>query len=145
MLRAAGAQVDTPEAGGEPNVWRVTPSALLGRDLAVEPDLSNAQPFLAAALVTGGRVTIPDWPERTTQPGDALREIFTEMGGSCELTSAGLTFTGGGRDPRHRRGPRRRRRADARASRRSRPWPTPSRCCAASPTCGCTRRTGWPR
>ncbi|MCP9957382.1 3-phosphoshikimate 1-carboxyvinyltransferase [Streptomyces sudanensis] len=97
MLRAVGAQVDEPETGGEPNVWRVSPSALLGRDLVVEPDLSNAQPFLAAALVTGGRVTIPDWPARTTQPGDALREIFTEMGGSCELTDAGLTFTGSGR------------------------------------------------
>ncbi|KFK91089.1 3-phosphoshikimate 1-carboxyvinyltransferase [Streptomyces sp. JS01] len=97
MLRAVGAQVDEPETGGEPNVWRVSPSALLGRDLTIEPDLSNAQPFLAAALVTGGRVTIPDWPERTTQPGDALREIFTAMGGSCELTERGLTFTGTGR------------------------------------------------
>ncbi|WP_069815608.1 3-phosphoshikimate 1-carboxyvinyltransferase [Streptomyces sp. TP-A0874] len=96
MLRAAGAAVDSPDSGGEPNVWRVAPSALLGRDLIVEPDLSNAQPFLAAALVTGGRVTIPDWPAHTTQPGDALREIFTEMGGSCELTESGLTFTGSG-------------------------------------------------
>ncbi len=96
MLRAAGAQVDTPEAGGEKNVWRVAPSALLGRDMVVEPDLSNAQPFLAAALITGGTVTIPDWPHRTTQPGDELRRIFTEMGGSCELTDAGLVFTGTG-------------------------------------------------
>ena len=97
MLRAAGAQVDTPESGGERDVWRVTHGALLGRDLVVEPDLSNAQPFLAAALLTGGQVTIPDWPARTTQPGDALREIFTTMGGSCELTERGLTFTGSGR------------------------------------------------
>ncbi|WEH39769.1 3-phosphoshikimate 1-carboxyvinyltransferase [Streptomyces sp. NBC_01218] len=97
MLRAVGAQVDEPETGGEPDVWRVAPSALLGRDLTVEPDLSNAQPFLAAALVTGGRVTVRDWPERTTQPGDALRELFTAMGGSCELTPQGLTFTGSGR------------------------------------------------
>lgn len=96
MLRAVGAQVDTPESGGEPNVWRVTPGALLGRDLTVEPDLSNAQPFLAAALVTGGKVVIPDWPSRTTQPGDRLREIFTDMGGSCELTDFGLVFTGSG-------------------------------------------------
>jgi 3-phosphoshikimate 1-carboxyvinyltransferase len=96
MLRAVGAQVDTPESGGEPNVWRVTPGALLGRDLTIEPDLSNAQPFLAAALVTAGTVVIPDWPERTTQPGDRLREIFTEMGGSCELTERGLEFTGSG-------------------------------------------------
>jgi 3-phosphoshikimate 1-carboxyvinyltransferase len=101
MLRAVGAQVDEPETGGEPDVWRVSPSAVLGRDLTVEPDLSNAQPFLAAALITGGRVTVPDWPERTTQPGDALRGIFTEMGGSCEFTATadgmGLTFTGTGR------------------------------------------------
>ncbi|MEU3600088.1 3-phosphoshikimate 1-carboxyvinyltransferase [Streptomyces sp. NPDC006798] len=97
MLRSVGAQVDEPETGGEPNVWRVSPSALLGRDLTIEPDLSNAQPFLAAALITGGRVTVRDWPERTTQPGDALRRIFTEMGGSCELTDHGLVFTGGGR------------------------------------------------
>ncbi|MEU1072295.1 MULTISPECIES: 3-phosphoshikimate 1-carboxyvinyltransferase [unclassified Streptomyces] len=96
MLRSVGAQVDEPETGGEPNVWRVSPSALLGRDLTVEPDLSNAQPFLAAALITGGRVTIPDWPERTTQPGDQLRRIFTEMGGSCELTERGLVFAGSG-------------------------------------------------
>jgi 3-phosphoshikimate 1-carboxyvinyltransferase len=97
MLRAAGAQVDAPEDGGEPNVWRVAPCALLGRDMVIEPDLSNAAPFLAAALVTGGRVTVPDWPERTTQPGDALREIFTQMGGSCELTHGGLTMSGTGR------------------------------------------------
>uniref|UniRef100_UPI0015F020F1 3-phosphoshikimate 1-carboxyvinyltransferase n=1 Tax=Streptomyces phytophilus TaxID=722715 RepID=UPI0015F020F1 len=98
MLRAAGAEVEAPEDGGEPNVWRVAPGALRGRDLTVEPDLSNAQPFLAAALLTGGRVTIRDWPRRTTQPGDALRAIFTEMGGSCELVTTAdgtdLVFTG---------------------------------------------------
>jgi 3-phosphoshikimate 1-carboxyvinyltransferase len=97
MLRRAGAQVDSPDGGGERDVWRVAPSALLGRDLTVEPDLSNAAPFLAAALVTGGRVTVPDWPEHTTQPGDALREIFTLMGGRCEFDDAGLTFHGTGR------------------------------------------------
>ncbi|WP_042405341.1 3-phosphoshikimate 1-carboxyvinyltransferase [Streptacidiphilus carbonis] len=97
MLRAAGAQVDAPEDGGEPDVWRVTPGALLGRDLVVEPDLSNAAPFLAAALVTAGTVTVRDWPERTSQPGDQLRGLFTRMGGSCEATPEGLRFTGSGR------------------------------------------------
>ncbi|GHH84715.1 3-phosphoshikimate 1-carboxyvinyltransferase [Streptomyces capitiformicae] len=96
MLRAVGAQVDTPESGGEPNVWRVTPGALLGRDITIEPDLSNAQLFLAAALVTGGKVVIPDWLAHTTQPGDALRDIFTQMGGSYELTEKRLEFTGSG-------------------------------------------------
>lgn len=144
MLRSVGAQVDTPEAGGEPNVWRVTPGALLGRDLVVEPDLSNAQPFLAAALVTGGRVTIPDWPEHTTQPGDALREIFTTMGGSCELTEQGLTFTGSGQIHG----------IDVDLSEVGELTPgiaavaaladSPPRC-AAWRICGSTRPTGWPR
>lgn len=97
MLRAAGAQVDAPEDGGEPDVWRVAPGALLGRDLVVEPDLSNAAPFLAAALVTGGTVTVPDWPARTAQPGDRLRELLGAMGGQAELTDEGLRFTGTGR------------------------------------------------
>jgi 3-phosphoshikimate 1-carboxyvinyltransferase len=97
MLRKAGAKVDAPQDGGAANVWRVAAGALLGRDLTVEPDLSNAAPFLAAALVTGGRVTVPGWPLRTTQAGDALRDLFTRMGGSCELTDRGLTFTGSGR------------------------------------------------
>ncbi|MEE4543218.1 3-phosphoshikimate 1-carboxyvinyltransferase [Streptomyces sp. V4-01] len=97
MLRKAGAKVDAPQDGGAANVWRVATGALLGRDLTVEPDLSNAAPFLAAALVTGGRVTVPGWPRRTTQPGDALRDLFTRMGGSCELTDRGLVLTGSGR------------------------------------------------
>ncbi|MFJ8042992.1 3-phosphoshikimate 1-carboxyvinyltransferase [Kitasatospora sp. NPDC096147] len=96
MLRKAGAQVDAPEDGGEKDVWRVTPGALIGRDLVVEPDLSNAAPFFAAALVTGGRVTVRDWPRHTYQPGDQLRDLYTRMGGSCAFTDEGLTFTGTG-------------------------------------------------
>ncbi|MER8183636.1 3-phosphoshikimate 1-carboxyvinyltransferase [Kitasatospora sp. NPDC094015] len=97
MVRKAGGQVDAPEDGGEKDVWRVTPGALIGRDLVVEPDLSNAAPFFAAALVTGGRVAVRDWPRHTYQPGDQLREIYTRMGGSCRFTDEGLEFTGTGR------------------------------------------------
>ena len=97
MLRLAGVQVDAPEDGGEKDVWRVTPGALLGRDMVVEPDLSNAAPFFAAALVTGGRVTVRDWPRHTSQPGDQLRDIYTQMGGSCRFVQEGLEFTGTGR------------------------------------------------
>ncbi|MFF0296971.1 3-phosphoshikimate 1-carboxyvinyltransferase [Kitasatospora sp. NPDC004614] len=97
MIRKAGGQVDAPEDGGEKDIWRVTPGALLGRDLVVEPDLSNAAPFFAAALATGGRVVVRDWPKHTYQPGDQLREIYTAMGGSCQFTDEGLEFTGTGK------------------------------------------------
>jgi 3-phosphoshikimate 1-carboxyvinyltransferase len=80
MLRATGVAVDD----SEPDVWRVAPGPIAARDMTVEPDLSNAAPFLAAALVTGGTVTIPGWPLTTTQAGDALRDLLTQM--SAEVT-----------------------------------------------------------
>jgi 3-phosphoshikimate 1-carboxyvinyltransferase len=92
QLRLHGVEVDDTDA----NRWRVLPSDIHAVDVPVEPDLSNAAPFVAAALVTGGRVTVPGWPARTTQAGDALREIVTLMGGTAELTDEGLTVTGTG-------------------------------------------------
>ena len=89
-LRLHGVQVDA----SEPDRWRVLPSQVRAVDVPVEPDLSNAAPFVAAALVTGGRVTVRDWPASTTQPGDALREIVALMGGTAELTDEGLVVTG---------------------------------------------------
>ncbi len=92
QLRLHGVQVDD----SDPNRWRVLPGDVRAVDVPVEPDLSNAAPFVAAALVTGGRVTIRDWPRSTTQAGDALREIVTLMGGAAELTDEGLTVSGDG-------------------------------------------------
>jgi 3-phosphoshikimate 1-carboxyvinyltransferase len=92
MLRAAGATVDD----SEPDVWVVEPGPLAGRAWQVEPDLSGAAPFLAAALVTGGEVTVPGWPAATTQPGDQLRSLLEGLGASCTLTADGLTVRGTG-------------------------------------------------
>ncbi len=61
----------------------------------VEPDVVNSGPFLAAALVTGGTVTIRDWPVRTSQPARCWI-LLTTLGGRCEVTSGGLTVTGTG-------------------------------------------------
>lgn len=92
MLRDAGVAVDD----SEPERWAVRRAAIRPLDLTIEPDLSNAGPFLAAALVTGGRVTVADWPSRTTQPGDRLREILALMGARVELGPDGLAVTGTG-------------------------------------------------
>ena len=86
MLRAAGATVED-EA---PQRWHVAPGPLSARDIDVVPDLSNAAPFLAAALVTGGSVTVPGWPSTTTQPGDQLRGLLARMGAECRVSPAGL-------------------------------------------------------
>ncbi len=92
MLREAGVAVDDSEQ----DVWRVAPGPVKTSEIAVEPDLSNAAPFLAAALIAGGRVTVADWPRRTTQPGDALRGLFARMGGEVSFGDAGLTLRGTG-------------------------------------------------
>jgi 3-phosphoshikimate 1-carboxyvinyltransferase len=91
-LRDAGVVVDD----AEPNTWRVEPSEISSLDVLIEPDLSNGGPFLAAALVTAGRVRVPDWPQHTTQAGDALRDILDGMGADVSLDRSGLTVTGTG-------------------------------------------------
>jgi 3-phosphoshikimate 1-carboxyvinyltransferase len=92
MLRDFGATVHVDKKAQS---WRVEPGTLRGQDFVIEPDLSNASPFLSIAMVCGGSITIADWPKNTTQPGDQLREIFTQMGARVEFTSEGLTLTGG--------------------------------------------------
>ncbi|WP_349829525.1 3-phosphoshikimate 1-carboxyvinyltransferase [Brevibacterium litoralis] len=90
VLADAGVLVEEPE----PHHWVVEPGRPRGLDVVVEPDLSNAATFLAAALVTGGTVHVPDWPVHTTQAGDAFRDIAQAFGGSWELDGRGLTVTG---------------------------------------------------
>jgi 3-phosphoshikimate 1-carboxyvinyltransferase len=100
MLWARGAAVDD----SAPDVWRVAPGPLRGGESVIEPDLSNAAQFLGAALVTGGRVTVPDWPAATTQPGDALRGLLAAMGAEVSYEPGGLTMRGTGTFPGSFRG-----------------------------------------
>jgi 3-phosphoshikimate 1-carboxyvinyltransferase len=95
MLRDAGASVEVG-AGSRPDHWLVSPGRLDLGDFTVEPDLSNAGPFLAAALVTGGSVTIRDWPEDSLQAADGILDVITRLGGSVSAGDAGLTVTGSG-------------------------------------------------
>ena len=90
MLRQHGVEVDDADA----NRWAVAPGPVRALDHDIEPDLSNAAPFLALGAATGGRVTVTDWPASTTQPGDELREILTLMGCEVTLSDGDLTVVG---------------------------------------------------
>jgi 3-phosphoshikimate 1-carboxyvinyltransferase len=91
-LREVGVVVDDSRDG----IWEVTPGPISARDTRVEPDLSNAAPFLAAALVAGGTVRIPGWPATTTQPGAMVPELLERMGGTASLDGDVLTVSGTG-------------------------------------------------
>jgi len=93
MLRDFGAQVTVDKSAQS---WSVAAGKLSGFDLIIEPDLSNAAPFLSIAMVCGGSITIADWPKETTQPGDQLRAILTQMGAQVSFSADGLTITGTG-------------------------------------------------
>ncbi|MGH3915604.1 MAG: 3-phosphoshikimate 1-carboxyvinyltransferase [Pseudonocardiaceae bacterium] len=90
MLTERGVAVDTDGA----TWWRVASGPVAGGDFDIEPDLSNATVFLAAAAATGGRVSVPGWPLHTAQAGDAIRPLLSEMGCAVNLDERGLTVTG---------------------------------------------------
>ncbi len=96
MLRQFGAKVDVSDPNSGSYQWQVYPGELTGLDLVIEPDLSNAAPFMSAAMICGGSVTIANWPKTTTQPGDQLRQIFKSMGAQIEFVGSDLKVTGSG-------------------------------------------------
>jgi 3-phosphoshikimate 1-carboxyvinyltransferase len=93
QLRLRGVEVDVRGS----DRWVLRPGPIRAADVTVEPDLSNAAPFLAAALVTGGTVTVPGWPRHTQQAGDTLRDLLASMGAGVELGDGGLVVRGAGR------------------------------------------------
>jgi 3-phosphoshikimate 1-carboxyvinyltransferase len=93
MLRRHEVDVDD----SEPNRWVVSPGSIRAMDTEIEPDLSNAAPFLALAAAAGGTVRVPAWPHETTQPGDALRDLLAQLGCDVSLDESGLTVRGSGR------------------------------------------------
>jgi 3-phosphoshikimate 1-carboxyvinyltransferase len=92
VLRGVGVEVDD----SVPNHWIVRPGPIRAFDVEIEPDLSNAGPFLAAALATGGTVRIPGWPAETTQVGDQWRSILPKLGADVSYAGGTLSVTGGG-------------------------------------------------
>jgi 3-phosphoshikimate 1-carboxyvinyltransferase len=85
-LREHGVEVEVGK-----DTWTVPPTKILATDVTIEPDLSNAAPFVMLALTSGGRVKVPGWPRRTTQAGDALRDLLVRMGAEVSLDANGLS------------------------------------------------------
>jgi 3-phosphoshikimate 1-carboxyvinyltransferase len=90
-LAHRGVHVERPA----PGEWIVPAGPVRGKDVAIEPDLSNAAPFLAAAMIAGGSVSVPGWPAHSTQPGAMLTEILTLMGARAVRRGGSLTITAG--------------------------------------------------
>ena len=97
VLRGVGIKVDVDVNDAQYATWQVHPGIPQPFNVTVEPDLSNAAPFLAAALVCGGSVTIPNWPERTNQAGDSLRTILPLLGAEVTRSGSDLTVFGSGK------------------------------------------------
>ena len=91
-LAHRGVHVEHPN----PREWLVPAGTLRGKDTAIEPDLSNAAPFLAAALITGGTVSVPGWPAHSTQPGALLSDMLAILGARVSRRGGVLTATGSG-------------------------------------------------
>jgi 3-phosphoshikimate 1-carboxyvinyltransferase len=90
MLRDAGVDVDDTQA----NLWRVAPGPIAARHWVIEPDLSNAVPFLAAAVVSGGIVRVTGWPEGSIQPADDVFAILEKLGSVVRQGSSYLEVQG---------------------------------------------------
>ena len=95
VLRELGIRVDVDIKDSTNATWTVHPGVPRSFNVNVEPDLSNAAPFLAAALVCGGSVAIPDWPTQTTQAGDALVKLLPKLGATVSRDGTDLVVTGG--------------------------------------------------
>ncbi|MDD7940046.1 3-phosphoshikimate 1-carboxyvinyltransferase [Actinomycetospora lutea] len=90
MLRSAGVTVDEGASS-----WHVAPGPVAAPAvLDVEPDLSGAAVYLAAAVATAGEVTIAGWPDTDLQPGAVVRRVLEAFGARVTLSAEGLTVRG---------------------------------------------------
>ncbi|MGX9673889.1 3-phosphoshikimate 1-carboxyvinyltransferase [Mycobacterium sp. HM-7] len=90
MLREAGVEVDD----SAPNRWHVSAGPIAARHWAIEPDLSNSVPFLAAAVVTGGTVRLAHWPEQSVQPSGDILELLGKLNTIVQVVDSHLEVRG---------------------------------------------------
>ncbi len=98
MLAEHGVRVresqDPPVSEHTRFTWHVDPQEMRAHDWRIEPDISNALPFIAAALVTAGRVVIADWPRESLQPSDQVLNVLAAFGATIEHHHDGLIVSG---------------------------------------------------
>ena len=92
MLRDRGVRIETPDH----HTWSVAAGPIAALDQRVEPDLTNAAAFLAAAAIAGGQVSVPGWPQATHQGGAEIVAVLQRMGAQCELNGHVMTAQGRG-------------------------------------------------
>lgn len=92
MLADRQVDIECPSA----NCWIVPEQMIAGLDENIEPDLTTSAAFLAAAALTGGKVSVPRWPSETTQPGKMIVGILEKMGAKAELSNSTMTVFGTG-------------------------------------------------
>ncbi|SPM38314.1 5-enolpyruvylshikimate-3-phosphate synthase, partial [Mycobacterium numidiamassiliense] len=90
MLRQAGVDVDD----SVPNRWQVRAGKVEARHWDVEPDLTNAVPFLAAAVVTGGAVRITGWPTTSVQPSEDILSVLGKLNAVVTQDASSLEVRG---------------------------------------------------
>lgn len=90
-LAARGVTVTSPE----PGLWVVVPGTISAAEIDIEPDLSNAAPFLVAALIAGGTVAVEGWPHSTTQVGADLEDLLPRFGAVVRREGDALVVDGG--------------------------------------------------
>jgi 3-phosphoshikimate 1-carboxyvinyltransferase len=90
MLRQAGVDVDDSVG----NRWQVRPGAIAAGHWDVEPDLTNAVAFLAAAVVTGGTVRITGWPSTSVQPAADILDVLGKLNAVVSQSDSVLEVSG---------------------------------------------------
>ncbi|MGO9733489.1 3-phosphoshikimate 1-carboxyvinyltransferase [Mycobacterium sp.] len=90
MLRQA--DVDVNDA--TPNRWQVRPGVVAAGHWHIEPDLSNAVPFIAAAVVSAGTVRITGWPAASIQPADTILSILKQLNAVVKQSDSYLEVRG---------------------------------------------------
>lgn len=92
MLAERGVDVEY----SHPHTWSLAHHEIAPIDTVIEPDLTNAAVFLAAAAVAGGTVRVAHWPQTTTQAGDQIRSILAQMGAQVSFVDGDLSVQGAG-------------------------------------------------